>query len=313
LAEARRRKRVFSRKMRVQQFNEVIELLRPTGLKVLRMLGAGNTATVTAARIGCAKSNITYWKNKLLRLGLLRLQVRDVYKIYSLTVYGSKVLTRSEGMCVPVETVVLEDHAVKFRVVEGERVRLDWRKLGRPRNWVKLGVKIGGVSVVRTSKHVIIHPGKLRGWDTKELVFDSGRIVERVKEVLESRFGMVLSDVAVPLHKPVFRFYSEEAKQIVKHGTIIVHNKNGERLGAIDDSPPERVPHEEYNGEELGRQRLLFPFTLRRLEEKVDTLTKDVDKLVDTIQKFTDTFSKLLPRESPSPKNVSEKRVDYVA
>ena len=312
MAGARRRRAVSSRKMQVQQFNEVIELLGPTGLKVLKMLGAGNTASQTAARIGCVKSNITYWKNKLLRLGLLKLQVHDVYKIYSLTIYGSKVLTRGEKFGVPVETVVLEDNAVKFRVVEGAKVCLDWRRLGSPRNWVKLGVRIGGVSVVRTSRHVIIHPGKLRGWDTKELVFDSGRIVERVKEVLESRFGMVLSDVAVPLHRPVFRFYSEEAKEIVKHGTVIVHDKKGERLGAIDDSPPERVPHEEYDGEELGRQRLLFPFTLRRLEEKVDTLTKDVDRLVDTMQKFTATFSKLLPQESPSPKNL-EKKVDYVA
>ena len=312
MAGARRLKPVFSRKTAVKQLNEAIELLQPRGFKVLKMLGAGNPASQVAKTIGCSRPNITYWKNKLLRLGLLKIQVKDVYKIYSLTIYGSKVLTRSEKVGVPVETVVLEDHAVKFRVVEGERVGIDWRRLGSPRNWVKLGVRIGGVSVVRTSKHVIIHPGKLRGWDTKELVFDSGRIVERVKEVLESRFGMVLSDVAVPLHRPVFRFYSEEAKEIVKHGTIIVHDKKGERLGAVDDSPPERVPHEEYNGEELGRQRLLFPFTLRRLEEKVDTLTKDVDRLVDTMQKFTDTFSKLLPQESSAPKSL-EKKVDYVA
>lgn len=57
------------------------------------------------------------------------------------------------------EVVGLEDYAVKFAVVEGEKCRIDWRKLGSPRNWVKLGVRIGGVRVVRTSRHVIIHPG----------------------------------------------------------------------------------------------------------------------------------------------------------
>jgi len=34
----------------------------------------------------------------------------------------------------------------------------------------------------------------------------SGRIVERVRMVLENRFGMLLSDVGVPLHQPITRF-----------------------------------------------------------------------------------------------------------
>ena len=308
LAGARGRNGFFSRKTRVQQLNEAIELLGPTGLKVLKMLGAGNTATQAAKVIGCVKSNITYWKNKLLRLGLLKLQTSDVFKIYSLTIYGSKVLTRSERNVVPVETVVLEDHALTFRIVEHEKRRIDWRKLGHPKNWEKLGVKIGGVRVVRTSKHVIIHPGKLKGWDTDELLVDGGGIVERVRNVLESRFGMVLSDVGFPLHKPVFRFYSEEAKQLVKHGTIIV-----EDVGSIDDSPPERIPHEEYYGKKLGKERLLLPITVRRLEEKVDALSDNVVRLVDSMEKFVDTFKKLIEPQGPvAPNNLRKEDVDYV-
>ena len=313
MAGTRRREGVVSRKTRVQQFNKVIELLGPTGLKVLKMLGAGNTASRTAIRIGCVKSNITYWKNKLLRLGLLKLQRNDVCKIYRLTRYGSKVLTRSENVDL-VEPVVLEDYAVKFGVVEDERRCIEWRKLGDPQNWVKLGVKIGGCRVVKTSRSVIIHPGKLRGWDTKELVLDAGRIVERVRNVLETRFGMVLSDVAVPLHKPIFRFYSEEAKEIVKHGTIIVHDKKGERLGSIDNSPPELVPHEEYNGETLGAARALFPVTLIRLEKKVDVLSDNVLKLVDSMEGLTKIFQKLIePQQPTAPNNVRKEDVDYIA
>ena len=71
----------------------------------------------------------------------------------------------------------------------------------------------------------------------------SGRIVERVRMVLENRFGMVLSDVAVPLHQPITRFYSEEARELVKLGTTIVQD-----VGSIDESPPEKVAHEEYHG-----------------------------------------------------------------
>ena len=50
-------------------------------------------------------------------------------------------------------------------------------RLGRPRNWEKLGVKIGNVRVVRTSKSIIVHPGRLRGFDVDELLMLSGRIV----------------------------------------------------------------------------------------------------------------------------------------
>ena len=137
----------------------------------------------------------------------------------------------------------MEDHAVKFRVLGWESVPIEWKRLGRPRNWEKLGVRIGNVRVVRTSRSIIVHPGRLRGFDVDELLMLSGRIVERVRMVLENRFGMVLSDVAVPLHQPITRFYSEEARELVKLGTTIVQD-----VGSIDESPPEKVAHEEYHG-----------------------------------------------------------------
>jgi len=69
-----------------------------------------------------------------------------------------------------------------------------------------------------------------------------------------------------------------------------VRAKKSERLGAIDDSPPERVPYEEYDCEQSGAARLLFPITLNRLEKKVDALNDNVLRLVDSMHKFTETF-----------------------
>ena len=109
----------------------------------------------------------------------------------------------------------MEDHAVKFEALEWEKVSLNWKRLGHPRNWEKLGVRIGNVRVVRTSKSVIVHPGRLRGFDVDELLMLSGRTVERARMVLENKFGLVLSDVGVPLHQPITRFYSEEAGELV--------------------------------------------------------------------------------------------------
>lgn len=274
--------RFCRRKMRVKQLNTSFELL-----EVLKLLGSGNTATATARARGCSKSNITYWKNKLLDMGALRLQTVDVIKIYSLTPYGSKILARSDKASV--EPVVLEDYAVKFVVVESERVRVDWVKLGSPRNWQQMGFTIGNVKVEKTSRHVIIHPGRLKGFDVDELEVTAGRIIERTRALLENRFGMVLSDDGVPLRKPIYRFYSEEAKEDVKHGTCIIDGKS-----STDNSPPEHIPHEEYNGKERAKARQLLPDSVHRLEMKVDALTQITERLADSIGKLSDTLCKLV-------------------
>lgn len=240
---------------------------------ILKLLGAGNCARDVAKTIPCSKSNVSYWKNKFLNIGALRLVVKDIFKEYALTPYGSKILTTSESG-VPDEVCCLEDYAVKFGVLDwGQADRLDWRKLGRPRNWEKLGVKIGLVRVVRTPSNVIIHPGKLRGFDEDELLMFSGRIVERVKMVLENNFGMVLGDDGKPLHEPITRFYSKEAKELVrKYGTTVV-----EEVGSIDNSPPERIPHEEYKGRNLAKERLMMPLRIPELRKEVDELKRKVD------------------------------------
>lgn len=289
------------RHRRVKQLNTSFKLLG-VGLQVLEKFGAGSTATETAKALGCTKANITYWKNKLLDIGAIRLQTSDVIKIYSLTPYGSKLLTRSErGL---VEPVVLEDCAVKFEIVEGEKCRVDWRKLGSPRNWEKLGVRIGDVRVVRTSRSIIIHPGKLHGFDVDELEVEAGRIVERVKTIVETRFGMVLSDEGVPLHKPIYRFYSEEAKEDVKNGTCIIEGQS-----STDNSPPEKIPHEEYTGKQRAKARQLLPDTVKRIESKVDDLNNNLASLATSLEKLTDIIGKL--GQAPVPeKPLSENEVD---
>jgi hypothetical protein len=251
---------------------------------ILKLLGAGNCARDVAKAVSCSKSTVSYWKDRFVGAGALRLVVKDVFKEYALTSYGSKILTTSENG-IPPEVCCLEDYAVKFRVTDwGRADRLDWRRLGRPRNWEKLGVKIGNVKVVRTSKSVIVHSGRLRGFDVDELLMLSGRIVERVRGVLEGYFGLVLEEPGVPLHEPITRFYSEEAGELVKLGTTVV-----EGVGSIDNSPPERIPHEEYVGKDLAKARLLMPLRLKRLETRVENLGGEVHELIQILR---DAFQK---------------------
>ena len=264
--------------------------LTKKGLQILKLLGAGNPAINVAKVVGCSRSNVCYWKNKFLNMGAIRLQVRDVVHLYRLTPFGSKVLTRSEGYFP--EVCCLEDQAVKFQVLEWEKAPLDWKRLGRPRNWEKMGVKIGNVRVVRTSKSIIVHPGKVQGFDVDELLMLSGRIVERVRMVLENRFGLLLSEVGVPLHQPVTRFYSEEARELVKLGTTIV-----EDVGSIDNSPPERVPHEEYVGKDLAKARLLMPLRLTRIEHQVENIENKLSKFDNSINDLLSVLKLALLQE----------------
>ena len=109
--------------------------------------------------------------------------------------------------------------------------------------------------------------------------------------VLEDKFGMVLSQFGVPLHKPITRFYSDEAKDLVKkYGTTIV-----DQVGSIDNSPPEKVPHEEYYGRDLGRARLMMPLNVRRLSERVVSVEGKLDKLTLEVHELVTVLKQTLP------------------
>lgn len=294
--------------VRVKEFNKSFKLLG-MGFRVLKSLGAGNTATDTARDLGCSKANVTYWKNKLLDMGALRLQCRDVFTTYSLTPFGLKLLTGSEsGLTAP---VILEDHAFKFAIVEHEKNRIDWRKLGQPQNWCKLGIKIGKVRVVKTSRNIIIHPGKIRGFDVDELEVTAGRIIERVKAFLENRYGMVLGEEGVPLHKPIWEVFTPEAEEWAKAGTVKV-----EGVGQLDKSPPDRKAHREYDRKQLAIDAIMAPVVLADIERKVDALTESTEKMAVSIGKLSDALSKLFNlEEGQNGRSVPSepRRFDYVS
>jgi len=75
----------------VQKFNDCFELLEPLpqkALDILGVLGADGVASEAVRVAGCCKSNVTYWKNKFLKAGALRLKVDGIVKYYELTSYG---------------------------------------------------------------------------------------------------------------------------------------------------------------------------------------------------------------------------------
>lgn len=225
----------------VQKFNggfELIEPLPPTAKKILAILGADGVASEAQRTIGCVKSNITYWKNKFLNAGALTIRCDGVIKYYNLTPYGSKLLAGSDGRVrLP---LLFEDRPVKFKVIRREQSRLDWKPLGNPNNWRKLGVKIGEVRVVINERlgpnhdeaNVIIHPGQMKGFESSEVFESSVRTVERVRSILEVKFGMLLDEVGEVVGTPRYHVYRPECHDWIAAGCVEIKAWGGWMLVA---------------------------------------------------------------------------------
>jgi hypothetical protein len=189
----------------------------------------------------------------------------------------------------------LEDHAVKFEILKEEDKHhpTDWKKLGQPRNWVKLGFKLGNVRVVKTSRHIIIHPGKLRDFNADNLLVTAGQIVGRVRLELMVRFGMVLSEEGVALHDPVWEVFTPEAEAFNGAGTFKVHMGEG-ATGGLDNSPPDCKRLFEYNRKELAVAAVRSPELFVELAQKVEALVQTVNSLVTVNEKLAGLLTESL-------------------
>ena len=288
----------------VQQFKGKIELLgfSQRGLRILRVLGTPDCTASDASKIvGCSKSLVSHWKDHAIKVGALRLQTDGIVKYYELTPFGAKFLACSTDFttgehCNAMGAVhVLEDHAVKFEILKEEDKThpIDWKKLGQPRNWVKLGFKLGDVRVVKTSRHIIIHPGKLRDFNADCLLVMAGEIVGRVRLELMTRFGMILSEEGTPLHDPVWEVFTPEAEALNGAGTFKVHMAEG-AIGGLDNSPPDRKRHFEYNRKELAVAAVRSPELFVELAQKVDVLIQTVNGLVTVNEKLVGLLTESL-------------------
>ncbi len=221
------------------------------------------------------------------------MQIDGIVKYYELTLFGAKLLasstdfTTGESCCAMGTVHVLEDHAMKFELLKEEDKShpIDWEKLGKPRNWVKLGFKLGNVRVVRTSQHIIIHPGKLRDFNADRLLVMAGEIVGRVRLELMPRFGMVLGEEGIPVHDPIWEVFTPEAEALNGAGTFKVHMAEG-AIGGLDNSPPDRKRHFEYNRKELAVAAVRSPELFVELAQKVEVLIQTVSGLVTVNEKL---------------------------
>jgi hypothetical protein len=253
-------------------------------VRILRLLGEGHSQAETAKKLSFSKSGVFYWVSRFLSKGLIREIKPGKPKIYELRALGSKILTGSErGFR---ESCVMEDYPLKFRVLRDNGL-ISWEKLGEPQNWVKLGCHIGQVRVEKTTQNIIIHTGQLPGFDPDQLLIEAGEIVGIVRAILQDK-GILTVGPGKPLHKPIFKFYTPEARVINRElGTINTPE------GSIDCSPPDKESHEE-RPRDSARAYLEMPERVKRIESQVYELKasqeKDLrlqERLIEAVEKNT--------------------------
>lgn len=267
--------------VRTEPVSLTVQSLSEHGKQILELLGAGRPPSAVAEAVGVSRPSMSYWVNKLKQLGFLRLCPQSVagsWNYYELTQKGSKVLTGSEE---DTSVIVLEDYPVKFDVVSWGRADdcVSWEKLGEPRNWVKLGFKLGEVRVVRTSKSVIVHPGRLRGDNSWNLVFVASQECNRVARWLEQKTGLMVRP-GQPIKRPCFQVYDCLSEQLTRKFSF----KNEDGMGA-DRSPPAKKGHWEL-GPEAANDFIKSSSRLKQVTHQMHHLGTDLEKLDTNLEKL---------------------------
>lgn len=287
-------------------------LFSETTRNILRQLGEGKTPPEVAEDVGFSKQRLHYWIKKFLKDRLIFEYCTGTPAIYELTAFGKKVLTTSErGVKEP---ILMESFDKKFRLLKSGFCRdcsrccevgcvlpkvgftndciIAWKKLGDPRNWQKWGFKYCGVQVEKNEglfPTVIIRSGELSGFSPYELVAEAGEIISLVRGKLKD-LGVVLDDVGVPLHEPIFHTYTEEAAILNAQGIVYTPD------GHIDDSPlhnpveqNQRVPHEERNfSQQINYMGL--PALVMDVSKRVDELSRQDGGRLAILEQKIDVF-----------------------
>jgi hypothetical protein len=239
-----------------------------TALFILRKFAEGESQSVIASKAPFSISVINYWASKFLKADLIREKGHGKPRIFELTAFGQKFLTRCErGFCEP---TVMEDYPLKFRLLQ-DAGRVNWVKLGQPNNWVKMGFKVSGIRVEKNcgdQPTVIIHTGQLSGFDPDALFLEAGTIVGLVRARLLD-LGVVTDEVGFPIRRKWFKDYTPEAEILIRSGTVETQD------GHIDASPPDNDAHEE-RGYEQQKNYMAIPRRIQQQSQDIADLKQKV-------------------------------------
>jgi hypothetical protein len=173
--------------------------LMHTSVRALLLLDAGNYPSRVARILGFSPQLMHYHVKRWLKMGWIRLEVKTPnMTLYKLVPSVKKSLTGGEVL--PYKGVRLHAYSLKFPIVAGPSSVVDWNRVELA-NWSKFVGCECGLTVEKTTRHVIIHADEVLSEDPNEATLLAILECLRLARVLEEKFQMKLGTPKL-LRKP---------------------------------------------------------------------------------------------------------------
>jgi len=239
--------------------------------KILLLLDDGNYPSRVARLLHLSPQRVAYHVKKAQKLGILRrLNEGGWLSFYEVAPTFKKSLTGGENLAY--KGVRLHAYSLKFPVVVEPSVVVDWDRV-RLANWTRLVGCECGLTVEKTTKHVIIHADEVLSADSNEATLVAILECLRVARILEEKFRMRLGTPKL-LRKPHYGVYDPVASVFANYMEV------SDDVGKIDKS--EGVGEIDFYSAEHAKEYLLMPFRLQQIERRLQRLESGLTTILQT-------------------------------
>jgi hypothetical protein len=229
--------------------------LMHTSVRALLLLDAGNYPSRVARILGFSPQLMHYHVKRWLKMGWIRLEVKTPnMTLYKLVPSVKKSLTGGEVL--PFKGVRLHAYSLKFPIVAGPGSVVDWNRV-KLANWSKLVGCECGLTVEKTTRHVIIHADEVLSEDPNEATLLAILECLRLARVLEEKFQMKLGTPKL-LRKPHFAVSDPVARWFTDFMEL------SSDVGKMDKS--EGAGEIDFFDAELAKEYLVMPLRMLGLQ-----------------------------------------------
>jgi len=173
---------------------------------------------------------------------------------YKLEPSVKKSLTGGEVL--PFKGVRLHAYSLKFPVVDGPGSLVDWNRV-QMANWTRLVGCECGLTVEKTTKHVIVHADEVLSEDPNEATLLAILECLRLARILEDKFGMKLGAPKL-LRKPHYAVSDPVARWFTEFMEL------SSDVGKMDKS--EGAGEIDFYNAELAKEYLVMPLRMLGLQ-----------------------------------------------
>jgi hypothetical protein len=260
---------------RVVKISVKKRFLKHASARALLLLDAGNYPSRVARLLHVSPQLLHYHIKKWLRKGWIKRVLKTAnVTLYRLDPQLKKKLTGGENSAY--KGVRLHAYSLKFPVVEPPSRAVDWKRV-RVANWTRLVGCEAGLTVEKTTRHVIVHADEVLSEDPNEATLLAILECLRLARVLEEKFGMRLG-VPKLLRKPHYGVYDPIARWFAEFMEF------SDDVGKIDQSGG--YPERDYYYPSLAKEYLMMPLRLLGLREDMVQVKGILTSFADNMKIF---------------------------